>query len=386
MSGDDHNRDTDYNSQKLPREHDDTPSTTDDKGNNSGSSSTNSLASRIQNSASGLARNAFFAPGSSSADLARTLASGNKGGAAVSYGPSGSSSSAEMQRGLTSVPSSSAAAAAAQGRFVSDSFRSYEQQQKGAFDLPPLTQDEFQNAYSNDHELFASNQNLSLGTEESGKGKGKQGEQDERLSYQPGDVSDFSTTWQSASSYTEETKTTPTSATDTPLDGAAVVSLLSDKSFDPEFALDPDTINTETDLLPPAPLTKDEIEMIDSFRRRFTPQEPPQHHQQQPQEHRLTSFSLIPDIGTFLDSVPPQIQSDATSLRDAVLSSLPGAADWIAVEERYHDEVWGYLRPTLEAAKKEIEENESQGDGAGEGDGPAVRRLKMVLRHMGGSF
>lgn len=76
---------------------------------------------------------------------------------------------------------------------------------------------------------------------------------------------------------------------------------------------------------------------------------------------------------------------DTETLRNMVLSHLPGAEDWMAVEERYHDEVWGYLRPTLEAAKKEIEEKkekEKQGSPNVRKDGPAVRRLKMILRHM----
>lgn len=69
-----------------------------------------------------------------------------------------------------------------------------------------------------------------------------------------------------------------------------------------------------------------------------------------------------------------------------MLTSLPGAEDWVAVEERYHDEVWGFLRPTLEAAKQEIEsgggEASRQGPDGSAVDGPAVARLKMVLRHM----
>lgn len=75
--------------------------------------------------------------------------------------------------------------------------------------------------------------------------------------------------------------------------------------------------------------------------------------------------------------------STSTSLRDAVLANLPGAGDWIGVQERYHDEVWGFLQPVLEDARAEIEEKGAEGLGAGE-DGPAVRRLKMILMHMKG--
>lgn len=75
--------------------------------------------------------------------------------------------------------------------------------------------------------------------------------------------------------------------------------------------------------------------------------------------------------------------STSTSLRDSVLANLPGAGDWIGVQERYHDEVWGFLQPVLEEAKAEIEEKGVEGLGHGE-DGPAVRRLKMILMHMKG--
>ena len=75
--------------------------------------------------------------------------------------------------------------------------------------------------------------------------------------------------------------------------------------------------------------------------------------------------------------------SNSTSLRDAVLANLPGAGDWIGVQERYHDEVWGFLQPVLEEARAEIEEKGVEGLGPGE-DGPAVRRLKMILMHMKG--
>lgn len=74
-----------------------------------------------------------------------------------------------------------------------------------------------------------------------------------------------------------------------------------------------------------------------------------------------------------------------SALRDEVLGQLPGAGDWIGVQERYHDEVWGFLEPVLEAARVEIERGrEGGGDGSGNGEGPAVRRLRMILGHMGG--
>lgn len=130
------------------------------------------------------------------------------------------------------------------------------------------------------------------------------------------------------------------------------------------------------------------MQILDSFRRQ---DHHPHPHQQQHRQRNLNPTSLVPDIGAFLDTTPQQTTStstadaDATSLRDAVLTGLPGAEDWVAVEEMYQDEVWGYLKPALQAAAKEMEEqNQGQGQGGSTGeDGPAVARLKMILRHMG---
>ena len=124
------------------------------------------------------------------------------------------------------------------------------------------------------------------------------------------------------------------------------------------------------------------MQILDSFRR-----QDPHPHQQQGQRRNLNPTSLVPDIGAFLDTTPQQnsaVDADATSLRDAVLTGLPGAEDWVAVEEMYQDEVWGYLKPALQAAAKEMEEQkQNQGQGGSTEDGPAVARLKMILRHMG---
>jgi hypothetical protein len=160
-------------------------------------------------------------------------------------------------------------------------------------------------------------------------------------------------------------------------DGAAVVSLLSDPSFQPEFA-DDDDLYEDPDMAVPAPLTADEIRILDSFRRQQSSTTTPTH----PKTNAITPHSLIPDIDTFLaDNDGISVGTSDAALRDAVLHNLPGAEDWVAVNDRYQDEVWGFLRPALEAASKEIEENDQkESDPAREG--PAVRRLKMILRHM----
>lgn len=49
--------------------------------------------------------------------------------------------------------------------------------------------------------------------------------------------------------------------------------------------------------------------------------------------------------------------------------------------ENYQDEVWGYLQPLIEDAKQE----RAQADAFRSVEGPATRRLKMILHHIGES-
>jgi hypothetical protein len=203
---------------------------------------------------------------------------------------------------------------------------------QGGFDIPQLTEQEFTDPSLIDPSILDTYQ---------GKGKGKEREP-------------YPSTHQQHD------------------DGSAVISLLTDKTFDPTFPSSADEI-VETELSYPQ-LTPAEMQMLETFRRHMPPDT------SSPSAHRLTSASLVPDIGAILDSAPGQTDMDTGALRDSVLGSLPGSEDWVAVEERYHDEVWGYLKPALEAAAKEMEERKEE-TREGE-DGPAVQRLKMILRHM----
>ncbi|PLN82755.1 hypothetical protein BDW42DRAFT_166037 [Aspergillus taichungensis] len=328
--------------------------------NNSNNNGTPSLASRIQTSASGLARNALYGSGPS-ADTAQLLASGGSKPGASSSSSRPSAFAAAQQYQETSGPSS-ASAAASRDPAPAQSFRSPAQQQQGGFALPALSEDEFQRSYG---DIFTSEAEAITTPSSSSSSKGK-----EKASTQ------FLQPHQDSTTPLHHNQ--PTQYHHNQQDGSDVLTLLTSPTFDPEFpATEAEPFEPiETDLS--ATLTDAERTTLDSFRR--------QHHQSSSQPAtRITSHSLIPDIGSFLDTVPAAAQSDATQLRDAVLSGLPGAADWVALEEQYSDEVWGYLKPTLQAAAKELEEREERGDSArGEEDGPAVRRLKMVLMHMRG--
>lgn len=211
-----------------------------------------------------------------------------------------------------------------------------------------------------------------------GKGKGKASEKEYEQDYQP-----FENTWQSITA----THSEPQSAYQNAQDGSELLTLLTSPSFNPEF---PELITTTDNLDPalvpndlsdpsPFPLSAQEIQTLESFRRKLGS------HPTQGQR-RINPTSLIPDIDNFLSTVPAQTQNDATALRDAVLTGLPGAEEWMAVEEKYQDEVWGFLKPVLEEARREMEEKEENGGDMEKGreeDGPAVARLKMILRHMG---
>jgi hypothetical protein len=63
------------------------------------------------------------------------------------------------------------------------------------------------------------------------------------------------------------------------------------------------------------------------------------------------------------------------------LYSIPGLAEWVELDEWYQEDVWGYLRPYVQAAREEVSEQRATGK-AGEGQGPAVRRLGMILRQL----
>ncbi|KAI9925031.1 hypothetical protein ASPWEDRAFT_45161 [Aspergillus wentii DTO 134E9] len=336
---------------------------------NDNDSKSPSLASRIQNSAAGLARNALTTPGPSG-DLAYALSTGNKAAATGSSSASSAPSTADYY-----AQSSTSSRAQSGSSIPAESFRSEsaQHQQQGGFELPPLTEEEFQHVYDGDNTLHD--------VSSEGKGKGKAVDlthTDYSEKYHDTAPSAFSTAWQHSSQPHRQQHQQPQPQ---PSDGSEVISLLTSKSFNPDFppSADEPFEPIETDLLP-QPLTPAEIQMIESFRRQLPAE--PDTSTQQPQTHRLTSFSLVPDINSILDGAAPvSTESDATALRDAVLTGLPGAAEWVAVEERYHDEVWGYLRPTLEAAKEEMETKQESGEGGVE-DGPAVRRLKMILQHM----
>ncbi|RAH65568.1 uncharacterized protein BO66DRAFT_209130 [Aspergillus aculeatinus CBS 121060] len=336
-------------------------------GANEGDQDGRSLASRIQDSASGLAKNVFSTSRQPSAETAQLLAGSGKASSASSSSQS-ALSAAQQYHETTGLNSSRIADPAPTTQF--EAFRSSSTTHAGGFELPSLTEDEFQRTYgeeslngSNGMYLAASAPAAAdLSTVDTGKGKGRW-----TPSHHAAGEGGLSQDKQGGQ------------ASALPSDGAAIVSLLSDLTFDPNFppsANEPAEV-IETELSAPAQLTPTEIQALESFRR-VLPTSTINTHT----TNHVNPHSLVPDISSFLESVPSAANTDAVTLRDAVMTGIPGAAAWLGVEERYHDEVWGYLQPTLEAAAQELQSRDRGGSDGQEADGPAVRRLRMILKHM----
>ena len=107
--------------------------------------------------------------------------------------------------------------------------------------------------------------------------------------------------------------------------------------------------------------------------------------------------------GSTVDALPPSIPLDLIPDFGAPWNSSPGSSatqkgihgggrflnlrfgdvqPWIDISHKYHDEVWGYMLPSVQEAREEFKaviENQTCGH-----KGPAIRRLKMVLQHLGG--
>lgn len=316
-----------------------------------------SLTSRVQSSAAGLAR-AFQAP----SNAAQALSSATEGKAGPSRPGAGTAGEAGYHSTGSIAPRSSRPGA-------SEPFREF---QSARNSIPAPSYEEFQQFQDNTLDLQVhqtakpdqSRHSTDL-QNETGPWKGKQRAHDPAQQ-------EYSTAWDRAQhaphSDVEEASYEPNAT-----DGMEVVTLLSDTTFDPNT----DPYNPEYDLdqdAEAAPLTPEEIKALESFRKTFSSQ--PGTIQQ---AAGISERSLIPDIDTFLAQDTSTGSISAGALRDSVLENLPGAGDWVGVQERYHDEVWGYLRPALEAARSEMEEDVQ---GEGHVEGPAVRRLRMILKHM----
>ena len=97
----------------------------------------------------------------------------------------------------------------------------------------------------------------------------------------------------------------------------------------------------------------------------------------------LNHFDLTPDFGGPLDPhhVFSAAQRDDQKRRHFAKSGFGDVQPWIDILDKYHDEVWSEMLPLVLDAREERKastENQTCIE-----RGPAIRRLKMVLQHLG---
>lgn len=144
-------------------------------------------------------------------------------------------------------------------------------------------------------------------------------------------------------------------------DGSEVSALLSDPSFQPLYDYD-----------------TDDDDQIPGYKIQPIPRDPLFHN-----THERTSIPKILDSAALVPDVEASNKSIVDAMSDEELKGVLrelGLLDWVDLDDRYQDEVWGDLEPYAKAAKAEVEEKKVAGDN-NVADGPAVMRLRMVLGH-----
>ena len=151
-------------------------------------------------------------------------------------------------------------------------------------------------------------------------------------------------------------------------DGAAVVALLSD----PAFAVDEEhssILNSKSDR--GERRNYERPQRGKGLAKRSDTSRPP------------ISLDLVPDFGAPWNLGHASLVTEkGIQERGHFLESRSGDIQpWIDILDRYHDEVWGDMLPLVQEARKELKAaSESQ---TCHQDGPAIRRLRMVLQHLG---
>lgn len=150
-------------------------------------------------------------------------------------------------------------------------------------------------------------------------------------------------------------------------DGAAVVALLSDQAFtvdeEPSSTLDWENAGREGQY----------YERLQKGKRPAIPVDA---------SHPSKPLVLMPDFCAPWNSSHASLAARKTIHdRGHFPESTSGDVQpWIEILHRYHDEVWGEMLPLVQQAREEVKaatENQACFQ-----DGPATRRLKMVLRHL----
>lgn len=154
---------------------------------------------------------------------------------------------------------------------------------------------------------------------------------------------------------------------DRKIDGAAVVALLSDPAFtideEPSSTLDLENNGRKQDY-ERLKIRKAPGKTVDAL-------------------HPSNALHLMPDFGAPWSSIHASVATQkGIHERGRFLESRFGNVQpWIDILDTYHDEVWGDILPLVQEAREELKAaNENW---TCHQDGPAIRRLKMVLQHLG---
>ncbi|KAF6220156.1 hypothetical protein HO133_003287 [Letharia lupina] len=149
-------------------------------------------------------------------------------------------------------------------------------------------------------------------------------------------------------------------------DGIAVVALLSDPAFtmdeEPNSTLDMEKARGEEQKFERLQRRKGPARFVDALR-------------------SSNHLDLVPDFRApwDLSNASLATQKGIHERGHLLLSKLGDVQPWIDID-RYHDEVWGDMLPLVHEAREELKAaNENQSCLQ---DGPAIRRLKMVLQHL----
>lgn len=147
-------------------------------------------------------------------------------------------------------------------------------------------------------------------------------------------------------------------------DGAGVVALLSDPTFsvdeDPVDAWDYDYSGPDSNLVLEKAHGQPHDFMIRTAQAAANP------------------LDLLPDFDCSLSHTTTLPRRD----KGGTFSPVGDIQPWIDILNRYHDGVWGDMLPLVKEAREEIRIASASNDGALR-DRPAVRRLGMLLGHLG---
>jgi hypothetical protein len=152
-------------------------------------------------------------------------------------------------------------------------------------------------------------------------------------------------------------------------DGAAVVALLSDPTFNVD--------DEPTDSWPVVAVSKDQ-DKLGSPRLELPPYKPVD------PLAPINPLDLMPDFNSSWDSMHAFNKLWNSTSYEGQSFSDPMYGDtqpWVDILNRYHDEVWGDMLPLIQEARDEAKLAEASPEGALQ-DRPALRRLGMLLKHL----